>query len=250
MNRTRPAADADEANLFILGGNGNTLAFVNSFRTDGDSITARLVPIAWTPIGVVIGDNWQNVGISAGGLLDWVDRTFAPEDERSFVAPLRDMELLARVQWHAELPESLADAVILNGEDVPDDVAEGLAHPLGEIVQCAACRRLCVRDDFVWREKQLCAWDFHAQVFGKRGPWRDGAYEEHHFETLPQCAYVSPPLLSELGVELIMQTNAIDTAVAEQAVNIVLASDPQRAHLAVRTEGGFTVLRENAAAAT
>jgi len=227
-----------------LGGSGSTLGFVNSFRPERNTITARLVPLAWTPIGVVIGDTWQNVGLSLPNLLDWVDRTFPPEDEHAFVAPMRDIELLARVQWHAELPEQLDDEAVLNIEDVPEEIADGLAHPPAPIVQCAACRRLCVRDDFVWKEKQLCAWDYHAQVFGKRGPWRNGSYEERHFETLPTCAYVAPQILHEMHVDVVLATNAIDESVARAAINLLLESDPQRPHMAVRSEGGFTVLRE------
>jgi hypothetical protein len=230
--------------VFVLGGSGSTLGFINSFRTEGGAITARLVPLAWTPVGVVIGESWQNVGIALTNLLDWVDRTFAPEDERAFVAPMRDIELLARVQWHAELPEALSDEAVLNIEDVPEEIADGLAHAPAPIVQCAACRRLCVRDEFVWKEKQLCAWDFHAQVFGKRGPWRDGAYEERLFETLPSCAYVAPPILSEMGVDVVLATGEISDAVAQQMINLLLSSDPGRAHMAVRSGGGFSVLRE------
>jgi hypothetical protein len=230
--------------VFVLGGSGSTLGFINSFRTEGGAITARLVPLAWTPVGVVIGESWQNVGIALTNLLDWVDRTFAPEDERAFVAPMRDIELLARVQWHAELPEALSDEAVLNIEDVPEEIADGLAHAPAPIVQCAACRRLCVRDEFVWKEKQLCAWDFHAQVFGKRGPWRDGAYEERLFETLPACAYVAPPILSEMGVDVVLATGEISDAVAQQMINLLLSSDPGRAHMAVRSGGGFSVLRE------
>ena len=227
-----------------MGGSGSTLGFVNSFRAERNTITARLVPLAWTPIGVVVGDTWQNVGLSLPNLLDWVDRTFPPEDEHAFVAPMRDIELLARVQWHAELPEQLDDEAVLNIEDVPEEIADGLAHPPAPIVQCAACRRLCVRDDFVWKEKQLCAWDYHAQVFGKRGPWRNGPYEERHFETLPTCAYVAPQILHEMHVDVVLATNAIDESVARAAINLLLESDAERPHMAVRSEGGFTVLRE------
>jgi hypothetical protein len=227
----------------VLGGSGSNLGFINSFRPEGGVVTARLVPLAWTPIGVVIGDEWQNVGIALTNLLDWVDRTFAPEDERAFVAPMRDIELLARVQWHAELPETLSDESVLNIEDVPEEIADGLAHPAAPIVQCAACRRLCARDEFVWREKQLCAWDYHAQVFGKRGPWHDGVYEERHFETLPQCAYVAPPILAEMNVDVLLATGAIDAGVAQQMINLLLASEPAP-HMAVRSGDGFTVLRE------
>ena len=228
----------------MLGGSGSTLAVVNSFVPEGGAITARLVPMAWTPIGVFTGDAWQNVGIARAGLFDWVDRTFPPEDERSFIAPLRDVELLVRIGWHAPLPEAIDDASVLNIEDVPEEVAEGLAHPAVQIVQCTACRRLCVRDEFVWKEKQLCAWDYHTQVFGRRGPWHNGAYEERHFETLPTCAYVAPTLLQEKDVEAVVMLNGIAEATARAAIDVVLAADPERSHLAVRTDGGFTVLRE------
>lgn len=217
---------------------------VNSFVTEGGAITARLIPVAWTPAGVVLGDAWQNAGIALAGLYDWVDRTFPPEDERAFIAPMRDIELLARIGWKASLPEVIAEESVLNIEDVPDEVADALAHPPGPVVQCAACRRLCVRGDFVWKEKQLCAWDYHTQVFGRRGPWHNGAYEERHFETLPAGAYVAPALLQEGGVEVVLALNAVDEATARTAINVVLDADPSRSHLAVRTEGGFTVLRE------
>jgi hypothetical protein len=246
-----PSAEP-EANVpavFALGGNSSTLAFVNSFRPESGAITARLLPIAWTPLGVVLGDTWQNVGVALAALMDWVDKTFSPEDERSFVAPMRDIELLARVQWHSIVPERLDEAVFINAEDIPDEIMESLAHPPAQIVQCAACRRLCVRDEFVWKEKQLCAWDFHAQAFGKRGPWRNGPYEERHFETLPSCAYVAPGLLAELNVQAVLATANIDAAVARGAINLLLEADPSSAHLAVRIEDGFTLLRETPAQA-
>lgn len=224
----------------------STLAVVNSFIPEGGAITARLVPLAWTPVGVVTGDAWQNVGIALSGLYDWVDRTFPPEDDRAFISPMRDVELLARIGWHAPLPEKLDDETVLNIEDVPEDIADGLAHPPAAIVQCAACRRLCVRDEFVWKEKQLCAWDYHGQVFGRRGPWRNGPYEDRHFETLPACAYVAPPLLGELAVEAILTIGAVEEATARAMVNVLLDADRERPHLAVRTESGFTVLRESA----
>lgn len=138
----------------------------------------------------------------------------------------------------------LNDEAVLNIEDVPEEIAEGLAHPPLPIVQCAACRRLCVKDEFVWKEKQLCAWDYHAQVFGKRGPWRDGPYEERHFETLPSCAYVAPALLVDLKVQVVMATNALNESTATRMINLLLEAEPERPHMAVRTGDGFTVLRE------
>ena len=239
-------AESEETpRVFVIGGNSSTLAFVNSFVPQGGAITTRLLPVAATPIGTVVGETWQNAGIAVSGLFDWIDRTFPPEDERAFVVPPRDIELLLRVGWQAPLPETIAEAAVLNIEDLPDDVAEAIARGAESIVQCAACRRLCVRDDFVWKEKQLCAWDYHAQVFGRRGPWRNGPYEERHFETLPSVAYVAPALLEEGGVELVLGINAVDEETARTAVNVVLEADAARPHMAVRTTGGFNVLRES-----
>jgi hypothetical protein len=237
-------SDQDTPRVFVLGGSANNIGFMNSFRPEGGNVTARVVPVAWTPAGAVIGDTWQNVSIALSGLADWVDRTFPPEDPRAFVAPMRDIELLTRVQWHADLPEALGDAVVLNVEDLPEEIVEGLAHPSAPIVQCVACRRLCVRDEFVWKEKQLCAWDYHGQVFGRRGPWRNGPYEARHFDTLPACAYVAPPLLVELDVDVVTATNGIDDEVARRMINVLLESEPERAHMAVRAGSGYTILRE------
>jgi hypothetical protein len=230
----------------VIGGNVSTLALVNSFVPDGGVITARLVPIAWTPAGVVTGETWQNAGIALGGLFDWVDRTFPSEDEHAFIVPMRDIELLVRIGWQSPLPKALGEAAILNIEDVPEEIAEAFEHPSAAIASCSVCRRLCVRDEFLWNEKQLCAWDYHATVFGRRGPWRNGPYEERHFATLPACAYVAPALLQEMNVEVIALLNNVDEAAAWSAINVLLQDDPERPHLAVRTDGGFSVLRETA----
>jgi hypothetical protein len=229
---------------FVLGGNASTLAFVTSLRADSGSVTAHLVPLAQTPIGTVAGNTWQNAGVSFENLLNWLDSTFPPDDERAFVAPVRDIELLARINWQVEPPSHLDDGSVLNIEDVPEEIADALAHAPEPLVQCAACRRLCVRDHFVWREKQLCAWDYHRQAFGKRGPWRTGEYEERHFDTIPSAAYVAPPLLDEAGVEVILAIAGVEDTVAHDAVNLILRSDPARAYMAVRTPDGYTVLRE------
>lgn len=240
---------AKAPSAFILGGNANTLAFVTSLRADSQTVTAQLVPVAQTPIGTVAGENWQNVTLAMANLLDWLDKTFTPEDERAFVAPLRDIELLARINWEAQPPERLDEGAVLNIEDLPEEIADALAHPPEPLVQCGACRRLCVRDHFVWREKTLCAWDYHRQVFGKRGPWHSGAYEMRHFETIPSAAYVAPPLLEEAGVDVVLAVAGIDDTLAHELLNVVLARDAQRAYLAVRTPDGYTLLRERGASA-
>jgi hypothetical protein len=240
-----------DAAVLVLGGNTTTLAVVNAFppagpgtTSDGGSITARLIPLAWTPLGIAIGDTRQEVSVPLSGLFDWMDRTFPPEDEHAFVAPLRDVELLSRIGWSAAFPDRIDESNVVNVEDLPDEIVDALAQAPVALVQCAACRRLCVSDDFVWKEKQLCAWDYHAQVFGRRGPWHDGPYEERHFETLPSCAYVAAPLLAERSAEAVMSVSGVAEPVAAAIVNALLVGDPGRPHMAVRTQGGFTVLRE------
>jgi hypothetical protein len=228
----------------VLGGNVSTLAVVNSFVPQEGAITARLVPIAWTPAGVVTGQAWQNADVALRELFDWVDRTFPPDDEHAFIAPMRDIELLARVGWHAQLPETIEETAVLNIEDVPEEIAQAFAQPSAAIVTCAVCRRLCVRDEFLWREQQLCAWDYHGAVFGRRGPWHTGPYEDRRFETLPACAYVALALVREMNVEVIAQLNGVDEAAGRSAINVLLQADAARPHLAVRTDGGFTLLRE------
>jgi hypothetical protein len=233
-----------EPYAFILGGNANTLAFTSSLVPENRQITAWLVPLAWTPIGVVLGENWQRVNIAADNLAAWGDTTFAPDDERAFVSSLRDLEMLGRVGWQSIVPTELNEQTLINPDDLPEDVLDAFAHPAEALVQCAICRRTCVRDDFVWNERRLCAWDYHATVFGKRGPWHAEPYEDRHFATLPACKYVAHPLLEDVGVDAIMALDGIDETLAHRIINEVIGADATRAHLAVQTAGGFTLLRE------
>jgi hypothetical protein len=55
---------------------------------------------------------------------------------------------------------------------------------------------------------------------------------------------VAPPLLDEAGAEVVLAVAGLDDAVAQQAVNLVLRADGQRAYMAVRTPDGYTLLRE------
>jgi hypothetical protein len=103
-----------------------------------------------------------------------------------------------------------------------------------------------VRDHFVWNERRMCAWDYHATVFGKRGPWRDEPYEPRHFATLPAAKYVAGGLLEDVNVDAVAAINGIDDALAQSLIVQIMAGD-SGAHLAVRTEGGYTLLRERAA---
>jgi hypothetical protein len=208
------------------------------------AISARLLPLARTPLGVALGDSRQDVSIPLDGLFEWLDRTFPADDEQAFIASPRDLELLARLAWHSSFPEPLDEESILNADDLPEELADALARPLSTLVQCDTCRRLCVRDNFTWKEKQLCAWDFHAQLFGRRGPWREGPYEARHFETLPVCAYVAPELLGDVGVDVALSVGALAQSAERAVVNALLESDPGRPHMAVKTPAGVVVLRE------
>ncbi|HTV73171.1 MAG TPA: hypothetical protein VME66_05670 [Candidatus Acidoferrales bacterium] len=237
----KPAA---HGRIFILGGNGTTLAFTTELDSQARQISASLVPLAWTPTGVVIGDLRQRVSVAADNIGGWLDQTFTPEDEHAFIAPLHDVELLMRTGWKAEAPETLTDETVVNPEDVPEDVLEGLSLPPATLVQCAICRRTCVRDQFVWNERQLCAWDYHATVFGRRGPWRNEPYEERYFETLPRAAYVAAPLLEEDGVETVLAVQRLDETAMRELVNVAITHGNGQPCLAVRTDEGLVVLRE------
>jgi len=182
--------------------------------------------------------------VARSGIFEWADRTFPADDERAFVGSLRDLELLLRVGWSSPFPETLDERSILNVEDLPDELIDGLARPALELVQCAACRRLCVRDDFIWKERQLCAWDYHAQVFGKRGPWREGTYEARHFEGLPHCAYLVPELVEELGVEILLTLGDLPEATAHAIVATLLEGTRAPSYMAVRTATGIVLLHE------
>jgi hypothetical protein len=244
VERARPDTVPREARAYILGGNAGTLAFVSSLRPQNRQVTAHLLTLAHTPYGIVIGEGRQRVNIAADNVGGWVDQTFPPEDQQAFIASLRDLDMLARIGWHAEPPERLSEEMLLNPEDVPEPLLDAIDQPARPLVQCAVCRRTCVRDDFVWNERQLCAWDYHSAVFGRRGPWRGVPYEERLFETLPSAAYVSAPLLDELGVEPILAVNDLPEDTMRRLVNTAIEEAGDASYLAVRTDGGLTLLRE------
>lgn len=240
----------EQPRAFVLGGNASTLAVTSNFKPESRQITVWLVPLAWTPIGVIQGETWQKVNIAGEGIAGWTDETFPPDDEHAFVTSLRDAELLTRVGWSTEPPAQLHESIILNPEDVPEDVLEALSLPAEPLVACQVCRRTCVRDQFVWNERQLCAWDYHALVFGRRGPWRNEPYEERLWETIPAPAYVSPPLLDEQNVDLVLSLGGVDETVARHLIDELMRAASGHAYLAVRTEAGLTLLRERIVAKT
>jgi hypothetical protein len=48
----------------------------------------------------------------------------------------------------------------------------------------------------------------------------------------------------DASVEAVLTVNAFEDDAAQAIVKALLESDPGRPHMAVRTHGGFTVLRE------
>jgi hypothetical protein len=202
---------ARTGSVYVLGGNASTLAFVSSLRLENQQVTAWLVPLAWTPIGVTLGDAWQRVGIAADNLAGWADSTFPPDDEHAFVTSLRDLELLLRIGWNAESPQTLSEDVLINPEDVPGDVLDGIDRPAAALTQCAVCRRMCVRDDFVWN-----------------------------------VPYVAAGLLDEASVEPVLAVSGLPESVMTELVNRAIAEGGGGAFLAVRTDDGLTLLRERA----
>ena len=61
-------------------------------------MSAWLVPLAWTPIGVVLGENWQRVGIAADNLAGWTDQTFDWPGE-NLRLPLEDTGRAGVIDW-------------------------------------------------------------------------------------------------------------------------------------------------------
>ncbi len=232
---------------FVLGGNASTLAFTSSFVPEKRQLTIWLVPLAWTPIGVVQGEAWQKVGISSDNIAGWTDETFAPDDEHAFVTSLRDAELLTRIAWSAEAPTKLDLTLIVNPDEMPEDVLDALTVPAEILVSCQVCRRTCVRDHFVWNERQLCAWDYHALVFGRRGPWREEPYEERLWETIPSPKYVAPHLLDEQNVELVLSLFGVDEALGRRIIDELMRATGGRPYIAARVEAGLMLLRERPA---
>ncbi len=216
----------------------------SSFRPENQRIMVSLAPLAWTPLGVSLGATAQQVGVAFDGLASWMDQTFAPDDDRAFLGSMRDIELLRRLEWQATPPAVLSAAAILNADDLSDDLLHALGEPPSEVVPCGICRRLSVRDDFIWNDRQLCAWDFHTTVFGRRGPWHNEAYAERHFATIPHPRYLVPNLLEELNVEIIVSIGGIPTTLQQEMLNTLITRLPGPAYLLARTGDGLALLRE------
>ncbi|TAM56511.1 hypothetical protein EPN52_13800 [bacterium] len=232
--------------IFVVGGGEHMLAFVTQSSGEKGQLPVTMVPLAWTPLGVAIGDGWQRVLVDEDNVAGWLDQTFVPEDERAFVAALGELELLRRIGWKDEVPAQLSEEQVLNLADLPEDVVDALDSPLLPITRCAACRRSCVKDEFVWQERQLCAWDWHRSVFGRRGPWRMPSYNRAQFSDAPSAGYVVPALAEEAGAEVLMLLGRVDPELAYDVVSTLLQRLGEGSFITVSTDTGWVLLRERA----
>jgi hypothetical protein len=105
-----------------------------------------------------------------------------------------------------------------------------------------------VRDHFVWNDRQLCAWDYHTSVFGRRGPWRGVPYEERLFETLPRTPYVVGALLDEINVDVVLAIAGFAEPMQRELINLAIERGGEASYLAVSTDDGYTLLRERSPA--
>lgn len=220
------------------------LAFVTQATGEKGQLPVVMVPLAWTPVGVAIGDGWQRVLVDEDNVSGWVDQTFVPEDERAFLGPLNELDLLRRIGWKDEVPASLSEELVLNLADLPEDVIDGLGSPMLAITRCAACRRSCVKDEFVWQERQLCAWDWHRSVFGRRGPWRTEAVNRAQFSDAPTAGYVVPALAEEAGAETLMLLGRVDPELAYEVVSTLIERLGDCSYITISTDTGWVLLRE------
>ncbi|MDE2571039.1 MAG: hypothetical protein KGM44_00785 [bacterium] len=232
--------------IFVVGGGEHLLAFVTQASGEKGQLPVVMVPLAWTPVGVAVGEAWQRVLVDEGNVGGWVDQTFVPEDERAFVSPLGELELLRRIGWKDAVPERLSEELILNLGDLPEDVAEALESPMVAITRCAVCRRSCVQHDFVWQERQLCAWDWHRALFGRRGPWRTEPYNRMQFSGTPRAGYIVPALAEEAGAETLMLLGRIDPELAYDVVTTLMQRLGDGSYITVSTDNGWVLLRERA----
>lgn len=232
--------------VFVLGGGEHMLAFVAQASGEKGQLPVVTVPLAWTPVGVAIGEGWQRVLIDENNVGGWVDQTFVPEDERAFIAPLGELELLRRIGWKDGAPERLSAELVLNPQDLPEDVVDALDAPMLPITRCAACRRSCVKDEFLWQERQLCAWDWHRTVFGRRGPWRTESLNRMQFSSVPGAGYVVPALAEEAGAETLMLLGRVDAELAYDVVSTLMERMGDGSYITVSTDSGWVVLRERA----
>ncbi len=233
-----------DARVYVLGGNASTLAFTSSLVPENRQVTAWLVPLAWTPIGVVLGENWQRVGIAADNVASWTDSTFDPSDERSFVSSLRDLELLARVGWTASVPETLTEDVVVNADDVPEDILDAFS---------TRRNRSCRARSAVARARASSSCGTSAAC--ARGittrPSSESAGRGAKRRTKNGCGRRSRTphtwparLLDDVGVDAVLAIDGLDDALAHRLINEAIAADTAHAHLAVRTSSGYTLLRE------
>ena len=236
---TEPALP--EPRAYILGGNANTLAFVSSLVPENRQITAWLVPIAWTPIGVVIGENWQQVNIAADNVPGWADQTFSPDDERSFVSSLRDLEMLAADRLERRDPDRIGRGGHRQSRGCARRRARRHRPPARSAHRSArsAGARACATTSC--GTSAACAPGITTRPCSASAA--RGATDPTKTATsrrCPRAKYVARRLARRRRRRCGARDRRDRRGASAGAHQQVMAADPG-AHLAVRTEGGYTV---------
>ena len=157
---------------------------------------------------------------------------------------MRDLELLARIGWSAKRRPSSTKTLLSIRDDCPKMFWKRSTHPAETLIQCAICRRTCVRDHFVWNERRLARGtttrSFSAGADrGAKSPTKNGLWD-----TLPIPNTSRPTCSTSRHVDLVLSLGGIDEALARRIINEVIAPSGAVAYLAARVEDGFMLLRE------
>ena len=245
-DRSRRARPRDEPRVFVLGGNASTLAVVNSFRTagrhhHGAARSARLDAdraSSSATRGKTWGSRWPVSSI--GSIARFRPRTSARSSHRCATSSCSRAS-----GGRLRLPEARRRRTCSTSKTCPKrSPTRWRIRPQRSCNARPAGGSACATSSF-GKRSQLCAWDYHAQVFGRRGPWRTGlrgAPLRNAAQRRVRCAAAAARAGCRNRPD--RQRGRRRTARARRST-CCLAADPQRPHLAVRTDGGFTVLRGN-----
>ena len=180
------------------------------------------------------------------GLFDWIDRTFPPEDERAFVAPLRDIELLARIGWQAPLPEATSTKPACStSKTFPTSRRSARARAGGDravrrLPALVRARRVRVEREAALRVGLPRASVRPARTVAKRRRTRNGISKRFRRSrtSRPRC-------WKRAALKSCSVSTPSTRATARKAINVVARGRSGAARTwRCGPSGGFTVLRE------